>query len=325
MLVFTMGSELGLTTESEPEVKLDGVGIWWTCWTSIWSVILFCGMGYLIWNRHAQVLRIRGIGLSLTAVLTLHLYWLSVQLGYVLGAVTPGDAEFWIMGTYLPLGIALFHASNSRFLYVAKAQQRYLDHLVDGPVESRRAVGILARFKKLDYTSRIVILVGSGMCLQVCDFCVKGRGIALFLTPVMTVVPRHPHVPPFSEVSSLVGHSRHGNLRYRAGADDTDGSGLGVVAEHSLAIRMGLVHRPLYSVEVPQYQRHAWLAVPDHWLRSRRVSSGVPAEAMQKAQSDDVVHSACTQRPCGSSPCTSRPWSQSTSTLSPHNGKSRLL
>jgi hypothetical protein len=46
----------------------------------------------------------------------------------MISAFMPKDAEYWIMGTYLPCGIALFHALNSWFLHVAKHQWKYADH-----------------------------------------------------------------------------------------------------------------------------------------------------------------------------------------------------
>ncbi|KAK2616213.1 hypothetical protein QQS21_000845 [Conoideocrella luteorostrata] len=176
-----MGSEFGITADSKPQVNLDSVGIWWLCWASIWTFLLLCGMGYLISNRHSHILRIRGIGLSLIAVVLLHLYWLSAQLAYVIGALAPEESEYWIMGIYLPLGIALFHASNGRFLYVAQAQQRYLNRLADIPAKPRCGKGIYGRFKKLDYTSKMVLLVGIGM------------GFQLFLTIFMYLISRKFH------------------------------------------------------------------------------------------------------------------------------------
>ena len=162
-----MGSELGLTADSKAEIRFDSVGIWWVTWASVWTLLVFCGMAYLVARRDTQIVRVRGIGLSLSAVALLHLYWFSVQLGYVTGAVTPADVEYWIMGTYLPLGIALFHASNSRFLYVAKAQKRYLNRLDDQPASTKRSMGSFARFKNADYTSKMIIVVAVGMGLQV--------------------------------------------------------------------------------------------------------------------------------------------------------------
>lgn len=176
-----MGSEFGATAHSKAQVNLDRVGIWWTCWASIWTFLVTCGMVYLFSQRNSQVLRIRGIGLSLSAVALLHLYWLSVQLGYVVAAMAPGEAEYWIMGTHLPLGVALFHASNSRFLYVAQAQRKYLGRLSDDPPEAGRGSSLFGRFKKLDYTSKMVLVVGLGM------------GFQLFLTILMYLISRKFH------------------------------------------------------------------------------------------------------------------------------------
>lgn len=163
-----MGSEFGLTPDTEQKAKLDGVGIFWIVWTCLWSVLLAGGMGYLFVKRDMPILRIRGLALSLCAISLLHMYWISVQLGYVDGPVTPGDAEYWIMGTWLPCGIAVFHASNSRFLHVARAQRRFAQR---GTMSNVRAephgTKLVARFHRLDYTTKMLVLVGLGMVFQV--------------------------------------------------------------------------------------------------------------------------------------------------------------
>ncbi|OAA44150.1 Regulator of G protein signaling superfamily [Metarhizium rileyi] len=176
-----MGSETGITADSVKGSRLDSVGIWWLAWASAWTFVLLCGIVYLIRRRETPILRIRGIGLSLAAVVLLHLYYFSVQLLYVFGTLVPGDCEYWIMGTYLPVGIALFHASNSRFLYVAKAQKRYLNRPVEGPIKSKRSLGVLDRFRSLNYTTKMVTLVGLGM------------GFQLFLTILMWTISQKFH------------------------------------------------------------------------------------------------------------------------------------
>ncbi|KAG6165972.1 hypothetical protein E4U11_008561 [Claviceps purpurea] len=176
-----MGSELGITADTKPEVRLDGIGIWWICWTCIWTILLLCGMGYLIRNRHSQILRIRGLGLSLSAVVLLHLYWISVQLLYALGPLIPAETEYWVMGIYLPLGIALFHASNTRFLYVAQAQQKFMHRKSQQPMQTKRNLSIYGRFNKLDYTSRMIVCIAFGMSFQ------------LFLTILMYLISRKFH------------------------------------------------------------------------------------------------------------------------------------
>lgn len=165
-----MGSGFGVQADSEPRPQLDGVGIFWACWTCIWTALLAAGMAYLVSRRQMPVLRIRGLALSLSAIGLLHLYWISVQIGYILAPLAPAVAEYWIMGIYLPFGIALFHASNSRFLHIAKAQKKYAQHggrVVEGPASSRRGDGVVGRFRRLDYTSKVLIVVGLGMLFQV--------------------------------------------------------------------------------------------------------------------------------------------------------------
>lgn len=151
----------------KPKANLDSVGIWWLCWAGIWTFFVACGMAYLIRKRHMPMLRIRGLGLSLVAITMLHLYWISTQLFYSLAPVAPAIGEYWIMGTYFPLGIALFQASNSRFLHVAKAQSKYADQDQSQRGPRPRQAGYINRFKRLDYTAKMLILIGCGMVFQV--------------------------------------------------------------------------------------------------------------------------------------------------------------
>lgn len=166
-----MGSEMGLTADTALRPRMDKVGIFFICWTAIWSVLLLWGMGFLIRHRRMSMLKVRGIWLSLASVLFLHLYWGSVQLGYVLGPLYPNSCEFWIMSIYLPLGIGLFHASNTRFLHVAQRQKQFIDK-TDSPnnvvsYKSSKVGDILGRFRELDHSAKAVVLVSAGMFFQV--------------------------------------------------------------------------------------------------------------------------------------------------------------
>lgn len=165
-----MGSELGVTANSKPELVLTPVSIWWAVWACVWTVAVVLGMAYLVVHRNMPTLRIRGLGLSLSAIVLLHLYWMPVQFGTMIGPLMPGDAQYWIMGTYVPCGIALFHASNSRFLHIAKLQKKYAQvghHVIDSPPDVRRKGCLISRFRHLDYTTKIFITVGIGMFIQV--------------------------------------------------------------------------------------------------------------------------------------------------------------
>lgn len=152
--------------DADMGLRLDGVGIFWGVFATLWTAALVSGITYLISNRSSPTLRIRGLWLSICAVILLHCYWISVQLGYIVRNNMPGDGEYWIMGTWLPLGIAIFHASNSRFLHVAKAQKRFVDKVEEKP-EAGSSKGVFGVYRRLDHINKMGILVGAGITIQV--------------------------------------------------------------------------------------------------------------------------------------------------------------
>lgn len=205
-----MGSKLGLAADTPGTLKLDGLAIFFAVFACVWTLCLVAGAVFLLRRRDSPVLRIRGIPLSLSAVAFLHGYFISVQLGYMTGPAMPGDAEYWIMGTWLPVGIALFHASNSRFLHVAKAQRRFVDH---SPEEKpkQNGSGLIARFRKQDHTRKVCILVGSGMAFQV-GLPQAHSSHELALTTSQAVCDRL-DVCDIKEVAQQLGHPRNGGER----------------------------------------------------------------------------------------------------------------
>ncbi|PKY06126.1 hypothetical protein P168DRAFT_280962 [Aspergillus campestris IBT 28561] len=179
-----MGSELGISAASKPHPSYDPVSIWWACWAGVWTAAVVAGVAYLIVHRHSPILRIRGLGFSLGAIVFLHIYWASLQFGTMIGPIMPGDAQYWLMGTYLPCGLALFHASNTRFLHVAQMQKRYAhpdDPFVAPMTDSSRRDGWMGRFRRRGYTTRSLIIVGVAIALQ------------LFLTLLMWLISRKFH------------------------------------------------------------------------------------------------------------------------------------
>lgn len=167
-----MGSELGLHADSKPGIIINSITIWWACWTCIWTVVVALGIAYLVVHRNSPTLRIRGLGLSLSAVVFLHIYWASVQLGLMYGPLFPGDCEYWLMGTWLPCGFAIFHTSNSRFLHVAKHQKKFVwssSRLLDSPPDREHKPGLVGRFRRLSYTTKILTVVGISVFFQVCQ------------------------------------------------------------------------------------------------------------------------------------------------------------
>ncbi|KAM5341366.1 hypothetical protein ACJ41O_014397 [Fusarium nematophilum] len=221
--------------ESEPKAqpRLDALGIFWIVFTFAWTFMVAGGMYFLWRRRDMPLLRIRGLPLSFAAIFLLHLYWGAVQTGYVYFPLATPEVEYWIMSTWLPFGIALFHASNSRFLHVAKTQKE-LFAMDAPPSKGRRSgpKGLKGRFQSLDYTKKILVLVGAGMAFQ------------LFLTIFMFLISRKFH-PSFGI---------------------PDGPRLGMVAVRLLAVLLGVDRRPLHPVEGPRHQRYPGMAGSDHCL-----------------------------------------------------------
>ena len=168
----TLGSEFGTTPNTKPQPRLDGVGVWWLTFAGVWTAFLFAGMAYLHRKRDSPTLRIRGLPLTFAGIILLHLYWISVQIGYSFGPLAPEVAEFWIMSIWYPFGIALFQAGNSRFLHVAKAQSRFArppSQMGTRFDEKRRPQegGMFHRLRRMDYSRRMFLFVSLGMACQV--------------------------------------------------------------------------------------------------------------------------------------------------------------
>ncbi|OAP56049.1 hypothetical protein AYL99_10201 [Fonsecaea erecta] len=98
------------------------------------------------------------------------------------GPMTPCAVEFWVMSTLLPLGIAIFQAANSQFLYVAFTQRKYA-HLSRQTKETdsehwtsirsrpessiARSSGLFQRFKVSNIITRVTIVIAAGIVLTI--------------------------------------------------------------------------------------------------------------------------------------------------------------
>jgi hypothetical protein len=166
-----MGLDIAARATGNDGLHMDALGIFYCVLSVVWTAILVSGMVFLYRRRDMPILRIRGLPLSFGAVTLLHMYWIAVQLGYLYGRWMAASIEYWIMGIWLPFGIALFHASNSRFLYVAEMQKRFVS--AEGVESSRRKARskkrktLVEKYKLLDYTTKMLAVVCTGMFLQV--------------------------------------------------------------------------------------------------------------------------------------------------------------
>lgn len=150
----------------------DRVGVFYVSYCVTWSTLVFSGMIFCLVNRNNPVLKIRGLPLSFAAITFLHAYWVLAQVTYPVGRTMPivlaYDIQYFFMGMWFPLGIALFHASNARFLYVARRQKQFTQTGVK--VQERCDGGgtsLLYRLRNIPYLTRIFIFIGTGMFFQV--------------------------------------------------------------------------------------------------------------------------------------------------------------
>ncbi|RMZ88786.1 hypothetical protein DV736_g3981, partial [Chaetothyriales sp. CBS 134916] len=139
----------------------------------VWTAILIPGAVVLIRNRQLPYLRIRNIPLALCAVITLHIYLCLCFFVYMLIGNFPCQTEFWIMSIYLPLGIALYQASNTQLLHISALQKRFA--LVDTSQDDkkplkrnswRRSMEVVMSYSP---TKNTLTFIAVGMILQSWD------------------------------------------------------------------------------------------------------------------------------------------------------------
>ncbi|RMZ79954.1 hypothetical protein DV738_g3009, partial [Chaetothyriales sp. CBS 135597] len=152
-------------------VLWDGLSKLYMSIAAVWTAILIPGAIILIRNRQLPYLRIRNIPLALCAVITLHIYLCLCFCVYMLRGNFPCQTEFWIMSIYLPLGIALFQASNTQLLYISALQKRYA--LTDPLAQDTKQTGRRNSWRRsmrvvMSYgpTKNTLTFIAVGMILQ---------------------------------------------------------------------------------------------------------------------------------------------------------------
>lgn len=156
--------------------RWDRIGIFYIIFCVVWTLLVLFGMTFCWANRNNPLLRLRGLLLSFSAIVLLHLYWILGQIVYPVGPTIPivlaYDIQYFFMGIWFPLGIALFHASNSRLLHVAKLQKKYSSAGLRDQFNTAQPYNSwVCRFQCLEYTKKVLILTGVGMVVQVSYPC----------------------------------------------------------------------------------------------------------------------------------------------------------
>lgn len=132
-MAFANGYTMALT------FNLDGLSMTYITIATVWTIVLLMGIAFLVSKRNLQFLRIRNVPLAVSAVATLHVYWVLCMIAYALEGFFPCATEYWIMSIYLPLGIALFQACNTQLLHIADVQRKYT-HYAGGEEKEKPAV-----------------------------------------------------------------------------------------------------------------------------------------------------------------------------------------
>lgn len=182
-IIFILGKRIHIVKMADmPKMSLydvpvappmwDRVGIFYISFCATWTSLVLAGMTFCIVNRHNPIIKIRGLPLSFSAVALLHCYWILAQITYPIGrtmnVILAYDIQYFIMGIYFPLGIALFHASNLRFLHIAKLQKQFTHPALRSAGGCNGSkTSLLCRLRNLSYTAKVMVFIGIGMVAQV--------------------------------------------------------------------------------------------------------------------------------------------------------------
>jgi hypothetical protein len=165
----------GLTIYNVPPMspKWDRIGVFYIAFAATWTAIVVAGMAFCWYNRHLPILRVRNLPLAFSGIIFLQLYWIMAQITYPIGATMPiviaYDVQYFVMGTWFPLGIALFHASNLRFLQVARLQRQF----ANPDLKRRRGYNgvqsssIFYRIRNMTYDTKVMVSIIVGLVIQV--------------------------------------------------------------------------------------------------------------------------------------------------------------
>ncbi|KJZ74273.1 hypothetical protein HIM_06279 [Hirsutella minnesotensis 3608] len=169
-----MDPAAGLTIYNLPPTppKWDRIGVFFISFCATWTTFVIAGMVFCWINRRNPILKLRGLPLSFGAIILLHTYWIIAQIVYPIGGTMPiviaCDVQYFVMGTYFPLGVALFLASNCRFYHVAKLQKQFAHPDLQQRVGCNGAdTSWLCRIRNMYFSARLIIIIAVGMVFQI--------------------------------------------------------------------------------------------------------------------------------------------------------------
>ncbi|KAF2433472.1 hypothetical protein EJ08DRAFT_54912 [Tothia fuscella] len=151
------------------EPNFDGLAIFYIAAAIIYTIIVLAGLTALFILRNTHAIRIRNFTVVCASVLSLHVYLVLILLVYPLNGLFKCGCEFWIMSILLPLGIALFQASNVRLYSYAKDQKS----IAEGEFRRSRKFhfkfglsGLYEWFKHLSAETKTYVAIAVGLVVQ---------------------------------------------------------------------------------------------------------------------------------------------------------------
>ncbi|OJD27016.1 hypothetical protein ACJ73_01594 [Blastomyces percursus] len=152
---------------------LDALGIFYVIFDIVWTFLVVLGLIWLWRNRSIPSVRMRNVPLAICSVIFLHGYGGFYILAYPLKGILSCSLEFWLMSGALPVGIALFQATNVQLLSVATLQQRFLRD--DGTFEEPTPREIRCPFNKLkcwwthlSLSKKTMVAIAIGIFIEIC-------------------------------------------------------------------------------------------------------------------------------------------------------------
>ncbi|PGH11784.1 hypothetical protein AJ79_04685 [Helicocarpus griseus UAMH5409] len=163
----------------------DALGIFYIAFDFVWTIVVLWGLVWLWMNRSIPSVRIRNVPLVTCAVIVLHGFGGFCILSYPLKGILSCNLEFWLMCGALPIGIALFQATNIQLLSVATLQQRFLKD--DGTADDPTPEEFRCPFNKfkcwwvhLSWANQTMVAIAGGMFLEICSCFVVYYGSKKF-------------------------------------------------------------------------------------------------------------------------------------------------
>lgn len=134
-----------------------------------WTILLYAGVVWLVWNRNLPHIKIRNVPIAVTSVSCLHLYLIKIVLAYTTNGHFLCSLEFWIMSIYLPFGIALFQANLVQLHSISDQQQKMLksSSSSSSSLAPRRSRSLWQKWNDLPQLQKSYTYIGIGMLLQV--------------------------------------------------------------------------------------------------------------------------------------------------------------